>query len=287
MQPPTQSPGATRSASSDSVPQAQPSVDSSRDSNTRPETELRTGQWAIAAASGSRASPQPDLKEEEADKPRSAMPLPRLLAHEDSATQLSSSSSSAKPPSLDGKSVASVNTFALDEKESIRPDDSASLRAVEEEDVTSPPDSVAAGSRVGSDSGVGRAFRDQLHEIAVMGTQSARGPPGRFPNPNALPHTLYDPNHPANGVGRPMSQPVVSGVLPNLGGPDALPASPDEKLIEALESPRDRLFVLKLEQDFIDFIKDSRYVACPTYTRAYSDYPQRQRVYPSQLQYLL
>jgi hypothetical protein len=178
---------------------------------------------------------------------------------EDNATQLSSSDGSAKPPSLDGKSVASATTFALDEKESIRPDDSASLRAVEEEDVTSPPDSVAAGSRVGSDSGVARAFHDQLHEIAVLGPHSQRGaPPGRFPNPTAVsPHMLYNPNQPSTGLGRPMSQPIVNG-MPNVAVSHALQAGPDEKLIEALESPRDRLFVLKLEQDFIDFIKDSR-----------------------------
>jgi hypothetical protein len=148
----------------------------------------------------------------------------------------------------------------LDEKESLRPDDSASLRAVEEEDVTSPPESNAAGSRVGSDSEA-RAFRAQLHEIAVMGPQPQRGVvPGRFPvaNPNG-PHTLYDPNQPPNGLGRSLSQPTVNSLPPG-AGPQNLPAIPDEKLIEALQSPRDRLFVVKIEQDFIDFIKDSRYI---------------------------
>jgi hypothetical protein len=220
-------------------------------------TATRTGQWA--KATGQQVALQPGPKDEEPEKPRPAITLIRSMATEDSSTQLSSSDGSAKPPSLDGKSVASGTTFALDEKESIRPDDSASLRAVEEEDITSPPDSVAAGSRVGSDSGVARAFRDQLHEIAVMGPHAQRGaPPGRFPIPNANgPHTLYDPSQPPNGIGRPVSQPIVNGIPP-MTGPHTLPAIPDEKLIEALESPRDRLFVLKLEQDFIDFIKDSR-----------------------------
>ena len=67
---------------------------------------------------------------------------------------------------------------------------------------------------------------------------------------------LYDPNQALNG-GRPMSQPVGNGMPP---GVPNLPSAPDEKLIEALQSPRDRLFVVKIEQDFIDFIKDSRYV---------------------------
>lgn len=176
---------------------------------------------------------------------------------EDSSTQLSSSDGSGKPPSLDGKSVASATTFALDEKESLRPDDSASLRAVEEEDVISPADSVVADSRQGSDNGAARAFRDQLHEIAVMNPQPHRGvPPGRFPNLANSPHTLYDPNLSPNGA-RPMSQPLANGIPPVNGGP-SMPAIPDEKLLEALQSPRDRLFVVKIEQDFIDFIKDSR-----------------------------
>ncbi|KAF2794695.1 hypothetical protein K505DRAFT_407371 [Melanomma pulvis-pyrius CBS 109.77] len=212
-------------------------------------TAIRTGQWANTT--GPQATCKPGSKEEEPEKPRPAITLVKSSATEDSTTQLSSSDGSAKPPSLDGKSVASATTFALDEKESIRPDDSASLRAVEEEDVTSPPDSVTADSRVGSDSGVARAFSDQLHEIAVIGPLPRRGaaPPGRFPSANSnSPHTLYDPNQPPNGING----------MQAVAGPQNLPAIPDEKLIEALESPRDRLFVLKIEQDFIDFIKDSR-----------------------------
>jgi hypothetical protein len=46
--------------------------------------------------------------------------------------------------------------------------------------------------------------------------------------------------------------------MPALNGVPNMPAIPDEKLLEALRSPRDRLFVVKIEQDFIDFIKDSR-----------------------------
>ncbi|KAJ4294255.1 hypothetical protein N0V90_007945 [Kalmusia sp. IMI 367209] len=219
-------------------------------------TATCAGQWT--GASVDQSVLQPESKEEEVAKLRPSIALVKFTAAEDSNTQLSSSDGSAKPPSLDGKSVASGTTFALDEKESLRPDDSASLRAVEEEDVTSPPESNAAGSRVGSDSEA-RAFRAQLHEIAVMGPQPQRGvPPGRFPVPNPNgPHTLYDPNQPPNGIGRSLSQPIVSG-MPSSAGAQNMPAIPDEKLVEALQSPRDRLFVVKIEQDFIDFIKDSR-----------------------------
>lgn len=216
-------------------------------------TATRTGQWANNP--GHQVVLEPCSKEDESNKPRPSIQLAKSLATEDT----SSSDGSAKPPSLDGKSVASATTFALDEKESIRPDDSASLRAVEEEDVASPPDSVAADSRVGSDGGAARAFRDQLHEISVMGPSPLRGaPPGRFPNPHVnSSHSLYDPNHTPEVVGSPMSQPPVNG-MPSVLEPHSLPPSPDSKLVEALESPRDRLFVLKIEQDFIDFIKDSK-----------------------------
>ncbi|KAF2809805.1 uncharacterized protein BDZ99DRAFT_571556 [Mytilinidion resinicola] len=215
-------------------------------------TDSRTGQWANMT--GKQVTSEPGSKDQDVEKPPPSIALVKSLETDDNTTQLSSSDGSVKLPSLDGKSVASATTFALDEKESIRPDDSASLRAVEEEDVISPPDSVATGSRVGSDSGVARAFRDQLHEISAIGPIPPRGaPPGRFQTPNVGgTHVLFDPAAPTDAA-RPVSQPLVNGAI-NAAQP---PAIPDEKLIEALESPRDRLFVLKLEQDFIDFVKDS------------------------------
>jgi hypothetical protein len=203
------------------------------------------------------ASPLSGAKTEAVDRPQSAAVV-KVSVAEDGSTQLSSSDGSGKAPSIDGKSVVSTTTFALDEKESLRPDDSASLRAVEEEDVISPPESIIADSRQGSDNGAARAFRDQLHEIAVMNPQPPhRGvPPGRFPTLPNGPQTLYDPNQALNGAGS-MSQPLGNG-MPAANGAPNMPAIPDEKLIEALQSPRDRLFVVKIEQDFIDFIKDSR-----------------------------
>ncbi|KAH8730257.1 hypothetical protein GQ44DRAFT_768648 [Phaeosphaeriaceae sp. PMI808] len=234
------------------VPVARPEMTSANDKAGS--TAVRTGEWTDAAVQS--AAPSSDIKNEGSERPRS-ITFAKVSVAEDSSTQLSSSDGSGKPPSIDGKSVASATTFALDEKESLRPDDSASLRAVEEEDVTSPPDSVTADSRQGSDNGIARAFRDQLHEIAVMNPQPHRGvPPGRFPTlPNGT-STLYDPNQPQNGA-RPMSQPVVSG-MPMMNGGPIPPAIPDEKLLQALQSPRDRLFIVKLEQDFIDFIKEPR-----------------------------
>lgn len=171
---------------------------------------------------------------------------------DDNSTQVSSSEGSAKVPSLDGKSTTSGTTFAMDEKESLRPDDSASLRAVEEEDAFSASASINESSRNGSVSGA-QAFRDQLQEIAVIDPMSKRFP--REVAPPAIPVSHADSN-----PGGAFSNPAPKYAL--AARPDSNPTSdtpqPDEKLIEALQSYRDRVWVLKLEQDVLDFIKNPR-----------------------------
>ncbi|THY89228.1 hypothetical protein D6C92_07294 [Aureobasidium pullulans] len=170
---------------------------------------------------------------------------------DESATQLSSSDDSAKPPSLDGKSVASVTTFAMDEKESLRPDDSASVLAIEDDDTYSPPGSAAVGSRLGSETGA-RAFRDQLLEITSRGPALRQSGLTSRPDSvtNAPAGTLYVPPP----VGSPATLPGYVEPPSNLGRPEDV--LPDAKLLEALNNPRDRIWVLKLEQDIIDFVKD-------------------------------
>ncbi|KAI5360162.1 putative R3H domain, SUZ domain, R3H domain superfamily protein [Septoria linicola] len=165
------------------------------------------------------------------------------------ATDDASSSDSNKPPSMDGKSVASGTTFnALDEKESLRPDDSASVKAVEDEDLYSAPGS-GLPSRIGSDDGV-RAFRDQLREISSMEPARRGGPPPVF---GGVPKgVLYVPPQ-GLGVGA-IPAATRSGAITN----PTLECAPDQKLLEALENPRDRVWVLKLEQDVIDFVKDAK-----------------------------
>ena len=190
------------------------------------------------------------------EAPRRVDGLLKAISGDDGSTQLSSNSS-AKPPSLDSKSVTSGTTFALDEKESLRPDDSASVKATDEEDVFSPPESNASDSRVGSDHG-NRAFHDQLHEIASIGPAPNRGPPAaKLTQPTGQsqgPLILFNPSA--------MQPQPLSLQSPNTIDvpPEMVDPTPDEKLLEAVESPRDRLFVMKLEQDFIDFVKDKQYV---------------------------
>ncbi len=203
-------------------------------------------------------SPVPEmvLKHEQSDKQElqvSSDSAQNTASTDDGATQVSSSNSSAKQPNLDNKSMASVTTFALDEKESIRPEDSASLKATEEEDRLSAQGSGPPGSRVGSDSGA-RAFRDQLREISNMAAPIPRGVPGDPFAPALImnPSVAYE-----DGTIQPAVQPPS---LPpqNLPGMMVQQTVPDERLVEALSSGRDRVWVLKLEQDIIDFVKDSK-----------------------------
>ncbi len=179
------------------------------------------------------------------------------LKFDDDQTQVSSSST--KPASLDGKSATSGTTFALDEKESLRPDDSASVKAAEEEESYSGPASGAPSSRVGSEAG-SRAFRDQFYEISERigpGSQrsypvSRRGIPGIEEEAPQMTLPPLDSALPkAVNLSRP--EPITP-----IGAPFGVEyKEPDEKLFEALETPKDRLFLLRLEEEVIAFVRDS------------------------------
>lgn len=148
-----------------------------------------------------------------------------------------------KPPSLDGKSITSGTTFALDEKESLRPDDSASVQAAAEDDDAS---SLVAGSEAAA-----RARAAQTGDVAdrrqppvVVGSQV----PGIL-----TPQSISSEQQQENG-GLPLRS--------DAGSSDALNviyrSAPDEKLLDALATPRDRFFLLRLEKDVIDFVQNSK-----------------------------
>ena len=158
-----------------------------------------------------------------------------------------------KPPSLDGKSITSGTTFALDEKESLRPDDSASVKAAEDDDTFSGVGgSIVAGSRIGSEAAA-RAFRAQFYEA-----------PDRRGMQPALGRTQQGAITPQSGSSEQqiMDEVKRKPLVDSSGAPDAFNLfyrqTPDEKLLEALESPKDRIFLLRLEQDVIEFVKDSK-----------------------------
>lgn len=167
--------------------------------------------------------------------------------------------SSTKAPSLDGKSTTSGTTFALDEKESLRPDDSASTKAGEDEDSISGPASGAPNSRVGSEAG-SRAVRDHFYESSEnTGSGLHRPHPLSRKIVEGIieegPQTSQAALVPTMNAPQTLSRPTTTSSIPLTM--DFVSREPDEKLFEALESPKDRFFLLRLEEDIISFIKGS------------------------------
>ncbi|CAK7206079.1 hypothetical protein SEUCBS139899_008862 [Sporothrix eucalyptigena] len=156
-----------------------------------------------------------------------------------------------KPPSLDGKSITSGTTFnALDEKESLRPDDSASVKAAaDEDDSFSIRRSLLVSSRMGS-------------ELAARGQRMIQL--GDMP-PRIVPLTSQDPA--VSGVVTPHSnsseqQPVTEArvqLATSVSAPEGLNGqNPDEKLLDAMLSQKDRVFLLRLESDVVNFVQNSK-----------------------------
>jgi hypothetical protein len=151
--------------------------------------------------------------------------------------------------------MASVTTFAMDEKESIRPDDSASVRAVDDDETSNPP-----------------SDRPSFQRDAEPTLPSARS--GIRPRTSGLTiaprryHTLMLSNPPRFGdlplspiVQEGQEQPALLDIHPGQphtlhDRPAPLRVSPDEKLIEALATPKERLPLLQLEQKLLHFIND-------------------------------
>ncbi|WQF89020.1 Putative R3H domain, SUZ domain, R3H domain superfamily protein [Colletotrichum destructivum] len=173
---------------------------------------------------------------------------------DDSQKADSSSELGTKPPSLDGKSITSGTTFALDEKESLRPDDSASVKAAaaEDDDSFSFRGPNLPSSRMGSDIAARARGIIQLGDMpdrrlaqpisgslsqGMITPQSASSDQPPMPPANALSATLPD----------------SANLLNTIYG-----QAPDEKLLEAMASPKDRLFLLRLEAELIKFVQNSK-----------------------------
>ena len=158
------------------------------------------------------------------------------------------SSSSMKQQNFDTKSMASVTTFAMDEKESIRPDDSASVRAVEDDETSNAPrkeGSSVSNARISirpSTSGVTIAAR-RYHTLTLT------NPPrfGDLPAP-VIQAESHEQPPPSEASSEQQSE--ANEHVP------ALPIAPDEKLLDALASPKDRLPLLQLEEKFLALTVD-------------------------------
>lgn len=173
--------------------------------------------------------------------------LQREPSFDDDQTHLSNSST--KPTSFDSKSMASVTTFAMDEKDSLRPDDSASVQAADEEESLSGAASGAANSRTGSEAGT-RGFRDgngqRIRGLIPTAIQ-------RFPDGDIRAASTIPPDSVSNNFVVTNQAEFQPGTTLN-----GYPLEPDEKLLEAMSSPKDRLLLLQLEEKIRDFIQDSK-----------------------------
>lgn len=168
------------------------------------------------------------------------------------------SNSSTKLQNFDTKSMASVTTFAMDEKESIRPDDSASVRAVDDDEASNPPTRELA-------------FHRDLEPPAMSSRQGLHpGSSGVTIAPRRY-HTLTSTNTPRFGD-LPVSPIMQTGISDEDSTPGhqnpatdeaheraaQLPIAPDEKLLDALATPKDRLPLLQLEEKLLAFIAQPR-----------------------------
>lgn len=168
---------------------------------------------------------------------------------EEDRSQLSSSSLN-KPQSFDTKSLASVTTFAMDDKESIRPDDSASVRADDE----NPQPALSRNS----------SFQQEgdhpVHRSARVFPATITIPGRRFPtlaNPPRFGNLPISPVLECQDVHMPQaSVPMVSSDEPRASTTVAT-MPPDEKLMDALASPKERLPLLQLEEKVLMFLNNT------------------------------
>ncbi|KAI2639995.1 hypothetical protein GGS21DRAFT_390703 [Xylaria nigripes] len=164
----------------------------------------------------------------------------------------SNSEMGTKAPSLDGKSITSGTTFALDEKESLRPDDSASVKAAAEDDEAfSVRSSLLATSRISSENA-------RMHRLRIGDMPEKRIVPILLPETQD--QGIATPQSGASSQQPPPEQPQALGAAASSS--DAFKSmygqNPDEKLLEAMKSHKDRLFLLRLEQDVINFVQSSK-----------------------------
>lgn len=164
------------------------------------------------------------------------------------ASQVSSSSLN-KPQSFDTKSLASVTTFAMDDKESIRPDDSASVRAVDDEN---PHAALSRNSSFQHDN-------DQpLHRTSRTFPSNVIIPGRRFPtlaNPPRFGNLPISPVLESQDLQMPKAAVQVMSPNDPREPTTIVQANPDEKLMDALASAKDRLPLLQLEERLLVFLR--------------------------------
>ena len=166
-----------------------------------------------------------------------------------------SSGNSTKRSTGDDRSTESGTASILDEKESLRPDDSASLKASDDEDPSNVSQSLGLEDSQGGDSKI-IAPKDEMSAIRSAPRLDQTHETWQ---PGALQKVTSPEIQKATYLNQQVSESITAE---NLTATQSQ-AMPDEKLLEALQTPRDRVFILKLEQDIMHFIQNSKYsVTC-------------------------
>ncbi|KAK4947916.1 hypothetical protein LTR10_013424 [Elasticomyces elasticus] len=165
------------------------------------------------------------------------------------------SNSSTKQQSFDTKSMASVTTFAMDEKESIRPDDSASVRAADDDETSIAPGRELSFTRDNEPLAMARSnVKPNTSGVTIAArryhTLTLTNPP-RFGDLPVTP-MVREEHEESTQADSTVSQQSGAHERASL-----LPVAPDEKLLDALANPKDRLPLLQLEEIFLGFIAKS------------------------------
>ena len=177
---------------------------------------------------------------------------PKVIGMDDCNAGSTSSGTSAKRSAGDDKSTESGPASAFDEKESLRPDDSASFKASDDEDAFNSSQPVSVKARQALD------LKDYSHQVSQM--TALNGACQSDETCEAWqPVTLSKVPSKVNAEETCGSKQVSQSVPIERFRNTQVPANLDEMLLQALQTPRDRVFILKLEQDIVRFIHNSRY----------------------------
>ena len=108
-----------------------------------------------------------------------------------------------------------------------------------------------AGSRIGSEAAA-RVYRSHGYDLADRKTMA--------PRMEQQMTGIITPQSGSSGqqmLNDAIAKPLVGQEAPSDAFSVFYKQTPDEKLFEALDSPKDRMFLLRLEQDVIEFVKNS------------------------------
>lgn len=153
---------------------------------------------------------------------------------------------------IDDKNATSGSKFVMHDKDSYVPDDSTSIKAVEDNEMFSGRGLIIAGSRIGLEAS-GHGDHTQCCELSIQHRSISQvqehGIHDVAINQSSLPGQRSFDERKSN----------ITGVSDTSEGFNLFyRQTPDEKLIEALDSAKDRIFLLRLEQEVIEFVRSSK-----------------------------